>query len=1352
MVVKAVLNGEVLYIDKEKSQALAVNVGVKFPKILLDAGSSDAIITQKGAIVKPDEAHRYQERDFSELSDRELLANALESTARNETELDYIKRYRKHIDTLNEKQMALEQTNARIIELRDEDPKANKAEIAKLENAADIYAKQIRREDEQLLKFEATKPIKAILTREKEVASRKRDEAVKKAVSKVREAEAERRKAMREKADERLKEAVSEAREVGQRKVDRLKESQGKEKYRAQILTDVKKLYGWVVSPTNKGYVPDFLKKPLGEFIESIDFTSARQLKGGDPTKNDRKFTDALENLRRAIGEINEQQADIEGGAASFAGYIDLPSDYMQEFDDLVGKIKATLDISGNYTDIPFNRMTSEQLHNMAKLFRILNSSIAKVNRLVANGRYESAKTASNDTIDDMNSMTAKVKTNKALAALNSMFNWKNTTPYYAFQRLGRGGKAIFEGLQDGWDKMAKNSAQLIKYAEETFTAKQAKAWSKDVKTIELDSGESVQMTAAQAMSLYCLSKRAQAVGHLMGGGIRVSDIDMGKGNTLSQVDNHVLSQADVNRIIGTLTAEQRAVADKLQKFMNTVCSEWGNEISMKRFGYKMFTEQNYFPIETDANNRSKIDDKQDNNNSLFRLLNMSAMKQLTPNANNAIIIRDIFDVFSNHASDIGKYNALALPILDFIKWYNYVEKTDVLDADGNKTGKFTTRSTQKALERAYGQDAKQYVLQFIRDLNGEHDGGRNDGLINKLIGHAKAGSVSANMRVAMLQIASLPRAAYAINPKYLLMGISKLKSLNPATAINGSDAQDAIGILKWKKLGFYSTDVSRSTRGLVRRDDGVVGKIRDIIMKPAEWGDNWVSNIIYEAAMAEMADKHPNLQPGTDAYKAMLNRRVREIVYKTQVVDSTMTRSDFMRSKGLATMLTAFMSEPTLTVNMLNESIQEAVANSRRGMSAKENLRSVGGKAVRAATVFGFTAVCSSIVEAAFDALRDDDDYEEFREKFADAFGGNIADNLNVFAMLPYLKDAISILQGFENNSMATQVFSQYKDVQDAIAAWQEGKRPIYNVIYNMLKVVASATGVGVHNATRDAVALYNTFLANAFDMPKVQTYNDSKSTAAGAFYNALRDGDTEKAEWIMNRAEINGIAADALTKKIPELIKEDMQAGKIDADTAQRYMVEYAGKDKNEAYWQLQEWDYSGEENFSKYSELKTAMASGDRNAVNAAYRELAEHGVEEKNISSQLSEMYNSGEATNLLNLQMRSNNLYTSNLKLKADGEKHPDDFDAFITAIVNGSGISAEIDALLRKGYTVKQCMSAINGAFGNSGDRYRILEKYNSRDAGVLLEHILDAYEALGLGREEELAWIESNWIMDTKD
>ena len=161
----------------------------------------------------------------------------------------------------------------------------------------------------------------------------------------------------------------------------------------------------------------------------------------------------------------------------------------------------------------------------------------------------------------------------------------ENTTPYYAFQRFGEGGKAIFEALSDGWDKMAFNTKAVMGFTEQTYTPKEVKAWAKETHTFKLESGESVRMTTAQMMAFYCLSKREQAAGHLLGGGMRVEDIqNSGRKENVKQPDPFLLTQEDIAAINGALTKRQREVADKLQKYMNDQGGAWGNRVSMERF------------------------------------------------------------------------------------------------------------------------------------------------------------------------------------------------------------------------------------------------------------------------------------------------------------------------------------------------------------------------------------------------------------------------------------------------------------------------------------------------------------------------------------------------------------------------------------------------------------------------------------------------------------------------------------------------------------------------------------------------------------------------------------------------
>ena len=1220
---------------------------------------------------------RYQSRDLSNLSDRELLVRALE-TDLNAAEREHLERYKAKMDKLSEDQRKLEALNSEIVQLRQAGKtQKNSEELRKAMTNATTLRGRIDRTDAELNKIESAAMIKEIVRRNRVEASRS--------------------------------------------KATSLREWQEKEKYRKMLVTDAKKLHKWIVSPTSKGYTPEFMREPVAKFLETVDFTSKRALGGGEDTWNDQKFKDALEELRDAIGKLGNQQSDIDGGAQSFMGYIDLPANYVQNFNENISAIRKALDVGGRRTDTPVNRMTAAQMRELAQAFRVLNSSIMKVNTLVSNARYSSAKLAADETIDDMNELRARRKTNKALEVLNTTFNWKNTTPYYAFQRMGRGAKAIFESLQDGWDKMAQNSATVIEFSRDTFTAKESRTWAKEISEVKLDNGETIQMTTAQKMSLYCLSKRPQATGHLLGGGIRVADIEGKRGSKISQADNYTLTLDDIGRITGNLTDRQKEVADALQRFMSDQCAKWGNEISMKRFGFNQMTELFYFPIETDSNNRARIDETKDGKNSMFRLLNMSSLKPLTPNANNAIVIHDIFDVFAGHASDMAKYNALALPILDFIKWYNHVERTEVRGDDGKTTGQITTRSTQKALERAFGQDAKSYLTAFIKDLNAEHDGGRNDGLINSIVGRAKSAAVGANLRVYGLQITSLPRAAYAINPVYLAKGLAKVKSLNPVNAIKGTEAQQKVGILKWKDLGFYSTDIGRSTRGMVKRDEGILGKIRDWSMAPAGWGDNWVSNIIYEAAKAEMKAKNPEIKPGSAEYDRRLNKRVREIVYKTQVVDSTMTRSDFMRSKGLASTLTAFMSEPTLTVNMLNESVQKAVETGRKGGNVRDVLRASSGMAMRAATTFAVTACITSLVESMFDALRDDDEYETFRQKFMDALwgtedkGGNLVENFNIFAMLPYIKDVISIFQGYENSSLITQGWQQVQDFKTSIESWQNGKAPIYRVVYNGAKAASSMGGIAVGNAMRDFVSMYNTFLAPAWGTPKLQTYEDNETTAATAYYEAVKAGDTELAEYYRERMDVTGMDMAKVEKKLATLAGDDFVSGGMTEAEARKWLTSEGGYDSEKADTKMRDLNFKKETGVN-YSDFKSAYVAGT--------------------ISK--------SEATRLLKKYREYDDNQVYFTLQEWDGGEDWTKYGNFLDAVDAQGNYAAEGQKLLDHGVDKSDIARAISTAYK---DAYR--EIHGTYEGNRLLEYLLDVYEAIGYDRDYERRYITKNWLKD---
>lgn len=999
----------------------------------------------------------------------------------------------------------------------------------------------------------------------------------------------------------RLQEAVAREREKRDEQIARLKdrnaedkarreESAAVAKYRPRIEQKAKRLSDWLLKNSDKEHIPEPLKLAVGEFLESIDFTSKRALDGGALTKKDiRRSLRYTDRMQKLLDSLRGQNDD---GTNDLGLYLDIPDGFLEEMQKHINT--ASDIVSQNPGENVVNRMSGEQLQQLDQMLTILTRSIQNANKLKSNAHFETARQAAQATVLELDRLGQAKGRTKAGEKAAGFFNWENTTPYYAFQRFGEGGKAIFEALSDGWDKMAFNTKAVMDFTEQTYTPKEVKAWAKETHTFKLESGESVRMTTAQMMAFYCLSKREQAAGHLLGGGMRVEDIqNSGRKENVKQPDPFLLTQEDIAAINGALTKRQREVADKLQKYMNDQGGAWGNRVSMERFGYRAFTEENYFPIETMDSNRDAKDPGAKEND-MFRLLNMSATKSLVYKANNALVVRDIFDVFSNHMADMAKYDALALPILDAMKWYNYREKQKL------ENGHVLTTTVQRSIEKAYGMDANKYFTTFIKDLNGVNEGGRGEGFAKKMLSNYKVAAVAANLRVALLQPTAYVRAVGVMSPKYLAKAFTEGKSAYKEAEANS-------GIALWKHMGFYDTNIGMNIRDQIKNAGTWKDSTVEFLMKGAEWGDRLTWGRLWNACKAEVRDKQ---KLTGDALLKATAERFREVVYSTQVVDSTMTRSQAMRGKSVyGSISTAFMSEPTLSYNLVLKAYTDYTTELRTTGDKKKAWNNAKGKVAWTLATYLVSAAASGLVESAVDACRDDDEYATWLEKYLNAliganyeegkfsgvrpFDNNLFSDVDILSKLPILKDFMSMISGYGNDRMDTEWIS---NLIDAYRIWDEtiklatgkldkptdvtynGNMTLYGKIYKTLKAVSQATGLPISAASREVVTLWNTI--------------------AGA----VGKGD----EWTIHTYDSG-----------PESqIKYGLMDGYLTREEAQQLLVEKGLADnEDDAYWKVDKWE-TGE---GKYDEALAAVLSGDKAAFDAQAKELKEHGIGEKQLQS-------------------------------------------------------------------------------------------------------------------------------------
>ena len=981
---------------------------------------------------------------------------------------------------------------------------------------------------------------------------------------------------------------------------DRRNNADAIKKYRERLSKDVNDLTDWVLHPNNKDvvkHIPDVLKTSVIPFLSSIDFTSKRQLRGGDATKADKEFMKRLNGLKAAL----KPDASVDG---LYADYTDLPPNFMERLQLLIDSAQQIVEKQTG--EFVVNQMTSGELRELSQVVRTLKQYIQNFNKFHSNAMFQHVYEAGDSTIGELKLMgNASDRT----GTVSNFVLWQQIRPAYAFERFGKGGEAIYDGLRRGQAKLAFNTKTIQAFAKKAYTENEVKAWEKQAKTINLG-GDIVKMPVSTIMSFYELSKRTQALEHILGGGIRVATFKQG-GKKISDT-GHTITMGDVKTIIGMLTDRQKEVADTLQKFMQEQGGAWGNHVSVKRFGEELFGEDHYFPINSDGRHLPANADEHPSAASLYALLNMGFTKATQEGANNRIVLYSIFDVFANHMASMAQYNAFALPVVDAIKWFNYQQKSEA-DEDGKR---IVLGSVRDQMDRVYGVPeesrpgsgrqgyAQTFVTNILRAFNGtEAQGVPTDSAGIDMLHRYNVAQVAYNLRVVVQQPLAITRAALLIDYGSIIKGMK----LNPAVIRKNIEEMNRYsGIAAWKSLGFYDVNISRGLTDLIKHDTGIIDRINDLGMKGAEIADTLTWAGIWSACKEEVIRKQ-KLTPKNEGFYEAVTKLFEDVIYKTQVVDSVLTKNEYLRSKGFfARTIGSFMSEPTTTASMLLGAYDKYHADMQRGMNRtqawKKNSRLIG----RTMYVYGLSAVVLAAVQAVADACRDDDDYQDFMEKWLEAFGGNLVDELMPLNKLPiaselyeFVKELISV-GGFDIYGQISNL--TYAEIGEKLVkgveilygkiTGEEDRYTWYGGIYKLMQAVSGMTGLPMAAATREIITAWNNTAGAMAPSLKVKTYEPG-----------------EKNE-----------------------IKYAYEDGYLTAEEAMaELMAQELVDTEDEAYWTVQGW-VAGE-GYSRYDAIFDAVRNGGN--FSAAMAELTTHGYDEDDVLSQvkgeIGEWYRSGEVT-------------------------------------------------------------------------------------------------------------------------
>ena len=924
----------------------------------------------------------------------------------------------------------------------------------------------------------------------------------------------QKRENVREAGKQRLAAQMERMKEQRQRAGARRQESALVRRYKPRIIRDALELGRWINHPTDAKHVPEPLRQAVAGFVNAIDFSSDRLNQYGEPTMR----TQAFKNLQKQLTDVQNK----EGGK-----YSDEIRSMLEIADpDLLPNLADLID---NASTFRLEEMTGEQLKELAHTVAAVKSMIRGANHLISDGIEARASDVAGGIGTDLSQMKdAKEYTGKVGWA-QDVLNWGMLDAPSFFEELGQTAyEKLYKPLRKGFDKKIAHTKEAVDYMKPVLKGVDTETWSGDKaeKHIFHVSNGTLKLTTAQIMSLYELSKREQARGHIFGGGIRPSDTvkKTAKGKEIDRSFHPVqLKPAELERIIHTLTPEQKRVADKIAAFFQTT-SEWGNEVSAKLYGYRKFTEQNYFPIVSDKNYISTP--QGDPNYQDATLKNMGMTKSTVKGANNAIVVEDIFDIFTRQVDQMSSYNAFVIPLNDMHKVLNY-------KITGSKG--ITGGSTREAMIRALGADSMKYWNKLVEDINGmshKEDSTEYD----KLLSNMKAAAVGANFRVVIQQPTAYLRAMAMIDPQYLAKGVimkSNIEQMNQYAPI-----------AVWKDLGFFEINTARSMRDILMGKKG----LRDIAMKPAGWADTVTWGKLWNAVIAETTATRQDLKPGTQAFYEACGERFSDIVDRTQVVDSVLHRSQLMRSKNFgAKTATPFMSEPTKSYNLLRSAIRDVQKNGRS---------KAGRRLARAVLAYTASQIAAALAAALPDAFRDDDPDKQWWEKYLSAAGENTLDNLNPLNMIPYVRDVKSLVEGYR---LTRQEMAGFADIVSMCRQWEkfskgESKYSLFWQIRNSAASISKLTGVPVASALRDLEALIKggaqalgdtglptehlEYLMDTAFYPVTKT---NLSRYAGHIHRALQAGNTKLAADIQAELKKNGVDDDQIATAMRKRLKEE-------------------------------------------------------------------------------------------------------------------------------------------------------------------------------------------------------------------
>ena len=879
------------------------------------------------------------------------------------------------------------------------------------------------------------------------------------------------------------------------------------------------------LKPTDKQNIPVIYRKKVGEVLSDLGFDGIRL--DSNKYKN-AEWKSMLRDIKN-MSQWKSMKANEKLDAS-----LDIDPDMTQNVAEVAEKVQSLYAQNGE-KPIDLSEIDNETLYQINSVLQSLLHAVTNYNKVLSSNTKKTISQMGEQTIAD-NYGKGK-KRGSLRSRLKQYFQIDAMSPETFLTGLGQAGKTVwdmFRGAETAKVGHVREAQTFIEAAYEKVAgdSKALKAFKKALnskETIEhqFSKGKKIAFTKQQIMELYVLSRRDQAMQHILAGGIvtgRMTEAAIPTAKEIVEFCNE------------HLTAEEKSFVTMMQGYLSNEVAAWGNEITRAEFGYDKFTEEFYWPIEVDSRTTRTMNANTEENAGLYAIRNFGMTKATSEFAENAIRLNNAMDTFADHIVKMATYNGYSLVVRDSMKWFNY---------QGEKG-----RNVKTAIEERYGTgiptsgnkkdkgSPSGYFTKFIRDLNGTQgvDNTISSGIISKATSWAKVAAVGANVRVVVQQPTAIVRALSVIDPKYFMpdgdIRKSKTRKKEEGDQARISAFKEATKYstaAQLKSWGFRENNMSTQFSKIIRDSATVKERITDVSLYGAERADAVTWGRIWNAAKRKTAAENPDLVFGSDEHLQMAGKLMDDVCYQTQVFDSILCRTQNMRSTSeVMRLLVAFTSEPAKSYNML---LQAFMSGNKKEIA----------KTVMITTM---SSVLATAAASFVSAGRDDDDYRTFWEKYLEAFSGDILDSINPFSSLPLASDIIDYLTG--NDYDSPQFYEQFLENTISVAQYiakvvsGDTKFDAVKFINLLAKALSTMTGVPFSNAYREIRTLWNNLPFTENKLRTSDYYVTKDSELYSIIFTAMENGDQDTISRAQDELIKRGKTQEQLDAGLKSVLKE--------------------------------------------------------------------------------------------------------------------------------------------------------------------------------------------------------------------